>query len=370
MTISCNNFFNYTNFQTCFISGIVFFSCICCQTKEKKEQADVVINAPENVIQPEMVFVPGGKFYMGAAIQSNTNDAQPFHQVVVTPFLMDATEVTNAQFSTFVNSTGYITLAEKAVNWNDMRKMLAPGTPKPPDEDLQPGSLVFSPPATAVPLTNNGNWWSWTKGANWKHPDGVGSSIVGRENFPVVHIAYEDAAAYAKWAGKRLPTEAEWEFAARNGIEKEAYSWGAQLNPAGKYMANYFQGDFPHHNTGKDGFIGLAPAKSFPPNIYGLYDMIGNVWELCSDFYLVENFYVSCHTGIEKNPKGPDKTGDPTDPYAIKHVAKGGSYLCSDAYCSNYKPSGRQGTAYDSGMSHTGFRCVKDTTINQPSKTK
>ena len=305
-----------------------------------------------------MVSIPGGVFTMGAAKQSNTKDAQPLHQVKVAAFKMDATEVTNAEFAAFVLATGYKTIAESPINWEEMKLILAPGTPKPADEDLQPGSLVFIAPKHRVPLDDISRWWTWVKGADWKHPEGPSSSIAGKENYPVVQVSFADAEAYAKWGGKRLPTEAEWEFAARGGMLNKEFAWGNELTPNGKYMANFFQGKFPYDNNGADGFAGLAPVKSFPANAYGLYDMVGNVWELCSDFYVVEDFKNSCHNGPENNPRGPLKTKDPSDPFAVKHVSKGGSYLCSEQYCSNFKPSGRQGSAYDSGLSHTGFRCV------------
>jgi len=306
-----------------------------------------------------MVWVPGGQFTMGSAEQCNTNDAQPFHQVTVDGFWMDETEVTNAQYAEFTKATGYRTVAERPIDWEEMKKLVPPGTPKPADELLQPGSLVFTPPAQPVMLNDYTQWWSWVKGANWLHPEGPDSDLTGKENHPVVHIAYEDAEAYAKWAGKRLPTEAEFEFAARGGMTRQSYAWGDDLNPQGKFMANYFQGAFPNNNTAEDGFAGAAPVKSFAPNPYGLYDMTGNVWELCTDWYAVDDFNSTRYASLLTNPKGPEKTYDPADPLAIKHVSKGGSFLCSDMYCSNYKPSGRQGSAYDSGMNHTGFRCVK-----------
>lgn len=321
----------------------------------KQKDETISGNQPAN-----MIWIPAGTFYMGAATQCNTNDAQPFHQVEINGFWIDETEVTNDQFAAFVKATGYLTLAERPVNWEELKKMTPPGTPKPPDEMLQPGSLVFTPPDQPVVLNDYSQWWTWTIGANWKHPEGPQSSLEGRGNHPVVHIAYEDAEAYAKWAGKRLPTEAEFELAARGGLDKKTYAWGEDLTPQGKHMANYFQGAFPNMNTAEDGFAGTAPVKSFPPNAYGLYDMVGNVWELCSDWYSVPNFDLASFPSVQKNPKGPTATEDPNDPLAIKHVSKGGSFLCSAMYCSNYKPSGRQGAAYDTGMSHTGFRCVKD----------
>ncbi len=252
------------------------------------------------------------------------------------------------------------TIAESPINWEEMKALLPEGTPKPPDEDLQPGSLVFTPPTGPVLLNDYSQWWSWVTGANWKHPLGPESTIDGKDDYPVVHIAYEDAVAYADWAGKRLPTEAEYEYAARGGLDFKTFSWGDELNPQGKYLANYFQGSFPYKNTAEDGFEGAAPVKSFPPNGFGLFDMTGNVWELCTDWFAVDDFNSGPSSTVMINPRGPDRTYDPNDPYAIKRVSKGGSFLCSHEYCSNYTPSGRQGSSFDTGMNHTGFRCVKN----------
>lgn len=296
---------------------------------------------------------------MGAKEQSGTNDAMLPHRVIVAGFWMDENEVTNEDFQKFAEDTGYITLAEREVDWEEISKQLPPGTSRPDDISLLPGSLVFTPPNGPVLLNDYSQWWSWVIGANWKHPLGPKSSIDGKEKHPVVHIAYEDAEAYAKWAGKRLPTEAEYEFAARGGLEEKLFAWGDELTPHGAYLANFFQGAFPYRNTGDDGFIGTAPIKSFAPNSYGLYDITGNVWELCTDWFAVDNRDRIPSAVVLQNPKGPGKTFDPNDPYAVKHVSKGGSFLCSVDYCSNYKPSGRQGSAFDTGMNHTGFRCVK-----------
>lgn len=304
-----------------------------------------------------MVWIPGGEFVMGSDDADATEAEGPLHQVKVDGFWMDETEVTNAQFREFVEATGYITIAERPIDWEEMKKQLPPGTPKPPDDVLVPGSLVFSPPDHAVALHDYSQWWQWMPEADWQHPKGPGSSIEGKDNHPVVHIAYEDAVAYAEWAGKRLPTEAEWEFAARGGVYEKPFAWGDELTPDGKYLANFFQGNFPHNNALMDGYNASAPVRSFPPNGYGLYDIIGNVWEWSSDWYRYDAY--QSRTGkLTVNPEGPAMCYDPQDPYALKRVIKGGSFLCSREYCSNYRPSARMATSIDSGQEHLGFRCV------------
>jgi sulfatase modifying factor 1 len=336
----------------------LIFTCLAtsCGTFQKETIREAQAIGSQN--PPGMVWVQGGQFTMGSTEEKPEPNALPPHSVKVNGFWMDETEVTNAQFKSFVTASGYKTVAERPLDWNELKKQVPPGTPKPADALLQPGSMVFIPPKDPVTLNDYSQWWYWVVGANWRHPEGPGSSIDGKDNYPVVHMAYEDAEAYARWAGKRLPTEAEFEFAARGGKEGKCYAWGDELSPGGKYLANYFQGAFPINDTAEDGFKGSAPVKSFPPNGYGLYDMIGNVWELCSDWYAID---VSQGRSMTvSNPAGPSATKDPHDPYAIKHVSKGGSFVCSVQYCSNYKPSGRQGSAYDSGMSHTGFRCVRN----------
>lgn len=338
--------------------NLPFFLCMLllitsCRnsTTEKETSHSLANDSPAG-----MIWIPGGEFTMGCVEKDCVPEALKPHRVKIEGFWMDETEVTNAQFKKFADETHYITVAERKIDWEEMKKQVPPGTPKPPDDVLQPGSLVFTPPAGVVPLNDYSQWWSWVTGADWRHPQGPDSSIEGKDNHPVVQIAYEDAQAYAKWDGKSLPTEAQYEFAARGGLDAKTFSWGDELNPEGKYLANYFQGSFPSNNTADDGFAGSAPVKSFPPNGYGLFDIIGNVWELCTDWYGVE---VASTATTAMNPIGPDSSLDPNDPYAIKHVSKGGSYLCSVQYCSNYKPGGRQGTAYDSGMDHVGFRCIR-----------
>ena len=313
---------------------------------------------------PGMVWIPGGVFTMGSP-DSDTLSYEvekPAHQVKVDGFWMDETEVTNAQFAAFIKATGYITYAERKPKWKELKRQLPPGTPKPPDEVLQAGSLVFAPPNHAVPLDDINAWWSWVIGADWRHPEGPSSNIRGRENHPVVHVCWEDAAAFSRWAGKRLPKEAEWEFAARGGLKSATFTWGNQPFSEAKPQANIWQGDFPHRNSKADGFARTAPVKSYPPNGYGLYDMAGNVWEWCGDWWRVDLYRQRAgQAAAVVNPVGPSRYFDPRSPHELQRVTRGGSFLCHDCYCAAYRPAGRRGTAYDTGLSHTGFRCVKKT---------
>lgn len=330
-----------------------------CHQKESSTAYGNVEDAPAEKI-PGMVWIPGGIFIMGTDETDAYDHERPAHQVKVDGFWMDETEVTNEQFKLFVDATGYRTVAERKPVWEDLRKQSPPGTPAPPDSLLVPGALVFTPPGQPVMLNDYSQWWRWLPGTSWKHPDGPGSTLEGKMKLPVIQVAYEDALAYCQWAGKRLPTEAEWEFASRGGARQQRYPWGSDLKLQGKFMANTFQGSFPNHNAAEDGFERLSPVKTFPPNAYGLYDMIGNVWEWTSDWYHVDYFKQLARNAVSINPPGPEKPYDPNEPYAIKRVSKGGSFLCADDYCVNYRPSARQGTAFDSGMSNLGFRCVKD----------
>ncbi|MBD0286936.1 MAG: formylglycine-generating enzyme family protein [Flavisolibacter sp.] len=313
----------------------------------------------DNASHAGMVWIKGGEYSMGCSNQEGRPDEYPIHKVKVDGFWMDITEVTNAQFRQFVEATGYITTAEKAPDWEELKKQLPPGTPKPDESALVAASLVFTPPAQAVPLNNAAQWWSWTKGADWRHPEGPNSTIEGKDNYPVVHISWDDANAYAKWAGKRLPTEAEWEYAARGGLINKPFTWGSESVESGKAKANIWQGHFPDNNTGKDGFKGLAPVKSFAPNGYGLYDMAGNVWEWCSDWY-EPNYYQQLKDRLAVNPKGPSSSYDPDEPTVPKRVVRGGSFLCHASYCSSYRVSARMKSSPDTGLEHTGFRCVAD----------
>jgi formylglycine-generating enzyme required for sulfatase activity len=309
---------------------------------------------------PDMKLIAGGEFVMGSDDDAALPNEQPARRVRVSSFWMDETAVTNAQFAKFVEATGYVTTAEKPVDWEELKKQLPPGVAKPAEEQLKPGSLVFVPPAHAVDLRDMSGWWRWTPGASWRHPRGPGSDLAGKENFPVVQVSWDDAAAYAKWAGKRLPTEAEWEYAARGGLHRMRFAWGDEFAPAGKHRANTFQGKFPQKDTGDDGHVGAAPVKSFPPNGYGLYDMAGNVWNFCSDFYRADWPEQQHQKPMESNPPGPPDSFDPTRPIpdTPQHVIKGGSYLCNESYCASYRPSARRGTPLDTSSEHVGFRCV------------
>ena len=309
---------------------------------------------------PGMVWISGGEFSMGAMDPPATTeagmhaaaDARPIHRVYVDGFWMDKTDVTNEEFARFVKATGYVTIAERTPTAEDF--------PGAPPENLIAGSVVFSPPDHAVPLDNHYQWWAYVKGANWRHPEGPKSDLKGREKYPVVQVAYPDALAYAKWAGKRLPTEAEWEFAARGGLAGKRYPWGDEFQPHGKWMANTHQGHFPNTDTGDDGYVGISPVAKFPPNAYGLYDMAGNVWQWTSDWYRPDYYQqLAAAGGVTRNPQGPDTPYDPAEPNDKKKVHRGGSFLCTDQYCSRYVVGTRGKGEVTTGTNHLGFRCVK-----------
>jgi len=298
---------------------------------------------------PGMVWIPGGTFKMGT---TEFPESQPVHPVAVKGFWMDATEVTNAQFAAFVKATGYVTVAERKPRPEDF-----PGA-KP--EVLVPGSVMFSPPSHPVPLNDEYAWWSYLPGANWRHPAGPASSIKGKERWPVIHVAYEDALAYARWAGKRLPTEAEWEFAARGGLTGQVFPWGNTFKNGTRWMANSHQGHFPDHDTGADAFPGIAPVAQFPANGYGLYDVGGNVWEWVSDWYRPDYYsQLASIGGVARNPQGPSDSFDPAEPGVKKRVHRGGSFLCTDQFCSRYMVGTRGKGELSTGTNHLGFRCVQ-----------
>ncbi|MEM1185163.1 MAG: formylglycine-generating enzyme family protein [Planctomycetota bacterium] len=320
-------------------------------------------DAPGAPTPDDMAWIPSGEFTMGWNGTDGRPDERPAHRVRVSGFWIDATEVTNAQFKAFVEATGYVTLAEKPVDWELLKTQVPPGTPKPPKEALAPGSLVFTPPSYHA--SHHTEWWTWVRGANWRAPEGPGSSIDDRMDHPVVHVAWDDANAYAAWAGKRLPTEAEWERAARFGNDQGRFIWsGTELEPGGEHRANVWQGSFPETNSKADGFARTAPVRSYPPTPSGLYDMAGNVWEWTSDRYREDHYRTRVAEAGDapiENPTGPPDTLDYRNPYAAdSRVQKGGSFLCHASYCSSYRPSARMATTPDSALCHLGFRCVKD----------
>jgi len=341
--------------------SLVIFSCDQKPESGALDEEKMIIASKEEPAEKEdgMVWIPGGEFVMGTNEMDAYAAEKPAVDLTVSGFWMDIHEVTNAEYAKFVEETGYVTLAEVKPDWELLKQQLPPGTPKPDDSVLIAGSMVFTPPPYKVPTQDISLWWSWVAGANWRHPEGPGSTIEGLENHPVVHISYDDAKAYADWAGKRLPTEIEWEFAARGGANGKRFAWGDELTPNGQFLANTFQGNFPNENLGMDGFKGTSPVKSFAPNSFGLYDMIGNVWELTDDWYDALK-YARLAGQAPKLDAGMNPCYNPDNPYAKERVIKGGSYLCADNYCVNYRPSARQGQSFDSGTSNVGFRLVKD----------
>lgn len=337
------------NKSLCLLFGLV----TACSSPESS-------NDYSEATPPGMVLIPAGTFTMGGKSDQAYSDELPRHKVKVSAFFMDETEVTNEQFIEFTEATGYTTIAERAIDWDELKNQLPLDTPKPADSLLQPGALVFTPTNGPVDLLDYSKWWQWMVGANWKHPEGPNSNIESRQSHPVVQVAWEDAQAYAAWAGKRLPTEAEWEWAAMGGLDGAKYPWGNESIENANDKANFWQGFFPYENLEKDGFFGTAPVKSFPPNKYGLYDMAGNVWEFCQDKYHFQSYNQAAKSnGIVENPAGPASSFDPAQPNAEKYVIRGGSFLCSDNYCSGYRVARRMSTTKDSGLNHTGFRCVK-----------
>jgi formylglycine-generating enzyme len=307
-----------------------------------------------------MIWIPGGEFSMGAQDPPGmdevgmkaTIDSRPIHRVYVDGFWMDQTDVTNEQFAKFVHATSYVTVAERTPRAEDF--------PGAPPENLVAGGVVFAPPHHPVPLNDYLQWWTYVHGANWRHPEGPKTNIVGREKYPVVQIAFEDAEAYAKWAGKRIPTEAEWEFAARGGLSAKPFVWGDEFKPKGKWMANTFEGHFPDKDTGVDGHVGISAVGLFPVNGYGLYDMAGNVWQWVSDWYRPDYYQtLAAVGGVARNPQGPDSPFDPAEPREPKRVMRGGSFLCTGEYCSRYMVGTRGKGEVSTGTNHLGFRCVK-----------
>ncbi|MDD7885468.1 formylglycine-generating enzyme family protein [Flavivirga sp. 57AJ16] len=332
-----------------FLSFSVIFAC------KSKIDNNSKIQVPKG-----MIWVESKTFTQGAKSSDKYAMARekPLHQVYVDGFYIDITEVTNKQFKAFVDETNYVTVAERPIEWEEMKKDLPEGTPKPHDSILQPGSLIFNKSINKVATMGDySQWWTWKIGANWKHPEGPESTIEGKDNYPVVHIAYEDALAYCKWANRRLPTEAEWEAAAQGTGTNQIYTWGNDSGALNQ-KANTWQGVFPIKNEPKDGFAFIAPVKSYEPNSIGLYDMMGNVWEITSDLFNV-NYYKELDTSkILSNPKGAEKGYSPDNPYQQEHVMKGGSFLCNASYCASFRISAKMGMGPDSSSDHIGFRTV------------
>jgi formylglycine-generating enzyme required for sulfatase activity len=340
---------------------IIFILFIILLNQSCKNQTQ--IKTEEQISQiPGMVWIPGGIYDMGASDSDRMalSHEKPKHTVKVDGFYMDETEVTNAQFSRFIEATNYITTAERPVDWELIKQQLPPGTPKPHDSLLLPGSLLFKKTKESVPnLYDFSQWWRWTNGANWKQPEGKGSSIDGKDNHPVVHVSYEDAMAYCHWAGRRLPTEAEWEFAARGGKRDKIYFWGDLTDKLSSYV-NSWEGEFPVDNTQADGFEKSAPVKTYPPNGYGLYEISGNVWEWTSDWYSSQYYQYCKENSITNNPKGPNEAFNPNNPYIDERVIRGGSFLCNASYCASYRVSSRMATDPSTSLEHLGFRTVMD----------
>ena len=337
-------------FKVSIVISAMFFSC----TNNQKDKS-ISFETPDG-----MVWVEGKSYTKGA--KQNDDYAmmreKPSHEVYIDGFYIDVTEVTNDQFQKFVNETGYLTIAEREIDWDEMKKNLPAGTPKPHDSILQPGSLIFNDKLKKVDNMNNYfQWWRWQTGANWRSPKGPGSNIENKGNYPVVHIAYEDAKAYCEWANRRLPTEAEWESAAQGNYKNAVFPWGNDLKLLNS-NANTWQGNFPVKNESIDGYEMIAPVKSFPANSIGIFDMVGNVWEITDDLFNV-NYYSEISTETElKNLKGASSCYNPSNPYEIQYVMKGGSFLCHDSYCASYRISARMGVSVGSGSDHTGFRTV------------
>jgi len=358
---------NSIQLRTVTFITFIFFVFSCQNNSEKKEdkKSKSEIKAPKGMVWvAQKTFLQGAKDGDTYAMPRE----KPAHQVKVDGFFIDTHEVTNNQFKDFVNATNYITIAERPIDWEEMKKNLPPNTPKPADSILQPGSLIFNKEAkNVVSMENYTQWWKWKIGADWKHPEGPESSIENKDNFPVVHIALEDALAYCKWANRRLPTEAEWESAAQGNLQNATFTWGNNPKELNK-NANTWQGQFPVKNESLDGFEFISPIKSYPPNSIGLYDMLGNVWEMTSDLFNVNYYQTIDGSKVLNNPSGAEQSYSPGNPFQTEIIIKGGSFLCHDSYCASFRISAKMGTTFDSASDHVGFRTVATTEMLKKSK--
>lgn len=351
-----------------FLILVLYLSASSCINNYKDNAVPTISdpaqnNANEHVFNTDtsinkMILIRGGSFAMGGDGAEAEQDELPKHKVMISDFWIDEHEVTNEQFSKFISQTGYLTTAERKPDWEQLKRQLPPGTPKPPDSLLVPASLVFIPPDHPVQLDDYSSWWFWVPGADWRHPGGKGTDLNGKEKLPVVHVSWEDASAYCRWSGKQLPTEAQWEYASRGGLQNAKYPWGDEEIFKGLPKANTWDGDFPYHNTNRDGHQGLAPVKSFAANGYQIFDMAGNVWEWCQDWYRNDQYQLVKNSSL--NPKGPEMSYDPQEPYSQKKVTRGGSFMCNESYCTGYRVARRMKTTFDSSMSNLGFRCVRN----------
>src|SRR5258706_8744638 len=343
----------------CIAAGIAAWNMLA--TRSKAAAPEIVQGA--GVKSPAgMMWVPAGEFLMGSDHKLAQTNERPAHKVGVHGFWMDRTHVTNARFAAFVKATGYVTTAERKPDWQTIKVQVAPGTPKPADSTLVPGAMVFVGTQKAVPLNDYSQWWQFVPGADWKHPQGPGSSIEGKDDHPAVQVSYEDALAYAKWAGKRLPTEAEWEFAARGGLEQATYAWGDEVQPKMLKFWDAQAQPFPVLAPKAGGAAATSPVETFPPNGYGLYDMTGNAWQWVADWYRADTFRNQAGFKLIDNPSGPEESYDPDDRgapvNAPRRVIRGGAFLCNVDYCLSYRPSARRGNDPYNPMSHIGFRLV------------
>lgn len=340
-----------------FLFGLVIITTFAVLHKGREiAQQKKMTQAANARVEGDMVWIPAGGFTMGGVGDDIPQDELPLHDVKLDGFWIDKYEVTNEEFAKFVKATGYVTVAERPLSAKTTPGLL-------PEFEGKGISLCFRTPQPGEQVDSSLQWWEPVIGANWQHPTGAGSDIKGKEKHPVIHVCHEDAMAYCKWAGKRLPTEAEWEYAARGGLIAKPLVWGQETKPGGKWMANTWQGRFPAERRVEDGFDGTAPVGSFPPNNYGLYDMAGNVWEITADWYRPDTYALLAKNpdrNARRNPKGPDTSYDPDEPGAWKKTTRGGSWMCADNYCRGYRPSARMKTATDTGLQNTGFRCVKD----------